>query len=58
MHRLQTVAHIGQGARRDNRHGVLDERLLHLVPELAHLEGTAMDVGLVAASPLVVLGEP
>ena len=38
MHRLQTVAHVGQCAGGDNAHRVFDERLLHLAPELGHLE--------------------
>ena len=38
VHGLEAVAHVGQGARRDDAHRVLDERLLHLLAELDHLE--------------------
>ena len=33
VHRLEAVAHVGQGPRHDDRHGVLEERVLHLVME-------------------------
>ena len=44
MHRLQAIAHVRQGARRDDRHRVLDERLLHLAAKLRNLELAAVDI--------------
>ena len=44
VHRLQAVAHVRQGACRDDRHRVLDEGLLHLAAELRDLELSAVDV--------------
>ena len=44
MHRLQAVAHVRQGARRDDRHRILDKRLLHLATELRNLELAAVDI--------------
>ena len=41
---LQAVANVRQGARGDDRHGVLDEGLLHLAAELADLQGAAVNV--------------
>ena len=38
VHRLQAVAHVRKGARGDDAHRVLDERLLHLSAELGKLE--------------------
>ena len=43
---LQAVAHVGEGARGDDGHRVLDEALAHLVAELGDLEGPAVLVGL------------
>ena len=34
VYRLQTVAHVRQGAADDNAHGVVDIRLLHFVMDL------------------------
>ena len=34
LHRLEAVAHVGQGPRVDDRHGVLEERVLHLEPDV------------------------
>ena len=31
MHRLQAVAHVGQGAGDDDRHGVADERFFQFI---------------------------
>ena len=45
VHRLQAVSDVGQGARGDDRHRVLDEALAHLAAELAYLEGAAVLVG-------------
>ena len=44
MHRLQAVAHIRQGAGRDDRHGVFDEALSHLAAKLRDLELSAVDI--------------
>lgn len=44
VHRLQAVAHVRQGARRDDRHRILDKRLLHLATELRNLELAAVDI--------------
>ena len=44
VHRLQAIAHVRQGARRDDRHRVLDERLLHLAAKLRNLKLAAVDV--------------
>ena len=44
VNRLQAVAHVRQGARRDDRHRILDERLLHLTAELRDLELSAVDI--------------
>jgi hypothetical protein len=55
--RLQAVAHVGQGARRDDRHRVLDEGLAHLIAELRYLELTIAEFGIIGrlvASALVV----
>ena len=41
---LQAVANVRKGAGGDDRHGVLDEGLLHLAAELADLQGSAVDV--------------
>ena len=46
VNRLQAVADVRQGARRDDRHRVLDEGLAHLVAELLDLERAAVLVGL------------
>ena len=44
MHGLKAVAHVGEGARGDNRHRILDERLFHLAAELRDLQGAAIDI--------------
>ena len=41
VHRLEAVAHVGQGPGHDDRHGVLEERALHLLLDLNGLDGTA-----------------
>ena len=41
VHRLEPVAHVGQGAGDDDGHGVLEERALHLLLDLDRLDGTA-----------------
>ena len=41
VHRLEAVAHVGQGAGDDDRHGVLEERALHLLLDLNGLDGAA-----------------
>ena len=46
MDRLQAVAHVGQGAGRDDRHRVFDEALAHLMAELGELQGPAVFVHL------------
>jgi hypothetical protein len=35
MHRLQTVAYVRERPRDDDAHGIVDERLLHLIDDLA-----------------------
>ena len=49
--RLEAVAHVRQSARGDDRHGVLDEGLLHLATELADLQRAAVHIraGVLAA---------
>ncbi len=42
---LEAVADVRQGAGHDDRHGVLEEGLLHLGGHVGGLEGTAVDVG-------------
>ncbi len=39
MHGLQAVAHIRERARHDDAHGILQERLLHLLAQLCRLHG-------------------
>ena len=56
VHRLQAVAHIGQGAGHDDRHRVVDEAALHLVLQLDRLDGVAGAVGPVGAVVLAVGG--
>ena len=41
VHRLEAVAHVRQGAGHDDRHGVLEERALHLLLYLDRLNGAA-----------------
>ena len=41
VHRLEPVAHVGQGAGDDDGHGVLEERALHLLLDLNRLDRTA-----------------
>ena len=57
MNGLEAVAHVGQGARGDDRHGVLDEALLHLGAKLAYLQRAAVDVGLAGVGAAVVSAE-
>ncbi len=38
VHRLEAVADVGQGPRHDDRHGVLEERALHLLLDLDGLD--------------------
>ena len=54
---LQAVAHVRQGARRDDGHGVLDERLAHLVAELGDLQGAAMLVRLAGVHAAAAVAE-
>ncbi len=54
MHRLEAVAHVGEGAGHDDRHGVLDEARLHLAGEADGLQGAAVDVGEVEAGAALV----
>ena len=54
VHRLQTVAHVGKGARSDDAHRVLDERLLHLSAELGELKLGGGDVLYTCLELLVV----
>ena len=44
VHRLQAVAHIRQGARDDNAHGILQEALLHLPAEFGVQDGGSAKV--------------
>ena len=41
VHRLEAVAHVGQGPGDDDRHGVLEERALHLLLDLDGFDGPA-----------------
>ena len=41
VHRLEPVAHVGQRTGDDDRHGVLEERALHLLLDLDGLDGPA-----------------
>ena len=41
---LQAVAHIGKGARGDDRHRILNEGLLHFLAELGDLQLAAVDI--------------
>src|SRR5262249_7190399 len=43
VHRLQSVAHVGQGAPDDHRHGVVEVRRAHLLLERARLHVAAAD---------------
>ena len=45
VHRLEAVAHVGQCAGHDDRHRVLEEGGLHLLPHVDGLQRSAMDVG-------------
>src|SRR5207248_1743807 len=51
LRRLQSVANIGQCARRDDGHGVVEERPLHLLLDLDGLEGL-VDEHLLLAAPV------
>ena len=44
VHRLEAVAHVGQGAADDDRHGVLDVAALHLVVEVDGLDPVGLVV--------------
>ena len=57
MDGLQAVAHVGEGARRDDGHGVLDERLAHLVAELGDLQGAPVLVGLAGGFAAAAVAE-
>ena len=50
VHRLEPVAHVGQGPRDDDRHGVLEERALHLLLDLDGLD-EAQHRAVVAGGP-------
>ena len=52
--RLETVAHVGEGAGHDDRHRVLEEGLLHLGGHVGGLERAAVDVGEVEARACLV----
>ena len=51
---LQAIAHVRQGARHDDRHGILEEGLLHLGSHVGRLERAAVDVGEVEAGACLV----
>src|SRR4030095_7770136 len=51
VHRLETVAHVGQRPRSDDRHRVVEEGALHLLLDLDHL-----DVGVVECLLHAVVG--
>src|SRR5664280_3650875 len=54
--RLQAVAHIGQGTRHDDRHGVLEEGALHLLLDLDGLDEPGGDVlGGIGPAPALVV---
>ncbi len=44
MHRLETVAHVGQRPADDDRHGVVEKGLLHLGLNLDGLDALAAEV--------------
>ena len=52
MDGLETVAHVGQRAADDHRHGVVQVRRLHLVFERAWLEAVGQDVSRCHISPV------
>ena len=54
MDGLQAVAHVREGSRHDDRHGVLEEGLLHLGCHVGGLERAAVDVREVEARACLV----
>ena len=45
VHGLEAVAHVGQGSRHDDTHGVVDVRALHLLLQLDRFDPVALDRG-------------
>ena len=56
VHRLETVAHVGERPRHDDRHRVLEERVLHLVVEGDRLDRIVGWGGVVGVGHLSSVG--